>query len=259
MTHDNGPWARPPEPAPPPRRTSPRLLLWLCLCAALAGVVAALAHAFPEAVRTGDDWARVARAAGVVVLIAAGMVRGGSVLRPQHLKYAAIWAGVIAVLALGFAYRGELGGVVQHLQLAFSAGDPVATAPHELVVPQDTDGGYTLVARVNGQRVRFAIDTGASDTVLSPDDARRIGVDMNRLRYVVESETANGKGYGAPYVAERFEVGPLVLADFKLTVNQAPLSTSLLGMSFLGQLESFHFEDHRLILRWRDAQARATG
>jgi aspartyl protease family protein len=252
MTHDNGPWARPAEPAPPPRRRiSPRLLLWLGLGAALAGVVAALAHAFPEAVRTGDDWARVARAAGVAVLVCAGIIRGGRVLRPQHLKYAAIWAGVIAVLALGFAYRGEFRGVVQHLQLAFSAGDPVATAPHELAVPQDADGGYTLVAKVNGQRVRFTIDTGASDTVLSPDDARRIGVDMDSLRYVVESETANGKGYGAPYVAGHFDVGPLALTDFKLTVNQAPLSTSLLGMSFLGQLESFHFEDHKLILRWR--------
>lgn len=252
MTHDNGPWVRPPAPQPArPARRSARLLLWLGLCAALVGVVAALAHAFPEALRSGDDWARVAYAAGLVVLVATGLFRSGRVLRPQHLKYAAIWAGVIAVLALGFAYRGELAGVGQHLQLAFSDGDPVATAPHELVVPQDADGGYTLVAKVNGQRVRFAIDTGASDTVLSPDDARRIGVDMDRLRYVVESETANGKGYGAPYVAERLEVGPLVLTDFKLTVNQAPLSTSLLGMSFLGKLESFHFEDHKLILRWR--------
>jgi aspartyl protease family protein len=120
------------------------------------------------------------------------------------------------------------------------------------VVPQGEDGSYGVVARVNGQRVRFVIDTGATDTVLSPDDARRIGVDTGDLRYVVEAETANGVGYGAPYVAKRFEVGPIALADFKLTVNQAPMSVSLLGMSFLGRLESFHFEDHKLILRWRE-------
>lgn len=250
MTQDNGPWARQPSvPAPRPR---PRLLVWLGLCAALAGLILALAHAFPEAVRTSGDWAAVARAAGFVVLICAGMVRAGRVLRPRHLKYAAIWAGIIAVLALGVAYRGELGGVAQHLKLAFSDGDPVVTAAHELVVPQGEDGAYGLVARVNGQRVRFVVDTGATDTVLSPDDARRIGVDMDDLRYVMESETANGTGYGASYVAERFEVGPIRLADFRLTVNQAPMSTSLLGMSFLRKLESFHFEDHKLILRWRD-------
>lgn len=254
MTHDNGPWARPPvPPAAPVTPVWPRVILWAGLCAALAVIVLALAHAFPEAVRTPNDWIEIARAAGLVVLVSAGMLRAGRVLRPRHLKYAAAWAGIVAVLALGFAYRGELKGVGQHLQLAFSAGDPVVTAAHELVVPQGEDGGYVLVGRVNGQRVRFVVDTGASDTVLSPDDARRIGVDMASLRYVVESETANGLGYGAPYVARRFEVGPLALADVKLTVNRAPMSASLLGMSVLSRLDSFQFGDRKLILRWRDA------
>lgn len=251
MTQDNGPWARrPPEPEPTAR---PRLVLWLGFCAALGGLILALAHAFPEAVRAPEDWAEVARAAGMVVLVSAGLFRAGRGFRPEHLRYAAIWAVILAVLALGFAYRGELAGVGQHLRLAFSAGDPVATGEHELVVPQDADGGYVLVAKVNGQRVRFVVDTGATETVLSPDDARRIGVDMASLRYVEEAETANGQGYGAPYVAERFEVGSIALSGFKLTVNRAPLSSSLLGMSFLGRLESFQMQDRKLILRWRDA------
>ncbi|CAN7604890.1 TIGR02281 family clan AA aspartic protease [Phenylobacterium sp. LjRoot225] len=254
MTHDNGPWARPPAaPAPPAPRVRPRILLWLAFCAALAAIILALARAFPEAVRTPADWAEVARAAGILVLVAAGMFRAGRVLRPQHLKYAAAWAGIIAVLALGFAYRRELSDVGQHLQLAFSAGDPVVTAERELVVPQGEDGGYILVGRVNGQRVRFVVDTGATDTVLSPDDARRIGVDMASLRYVMEAETANGMGSAAPYVAQRLEVGPMALSDFQLTVNRAPMSASLLGMSFLSRLESFHIEDHKLVLRWREA------
>ena len=227
MTQDNGPWGRQPSTPAPRSRRRPPVVVWLGLCAALVGLILALAHAFPEAVTTSSDWAAVARAAILVVLVAAGVVRARMVMRPQHLKYAAIWAGVIALLALGVAYRGEFAGVVQHLKLAFSDGDPVVTAPHELVVPQGADGAYSLVAQVNGQRVRFVVDTGATDTVLSPDDARRIGIDMNHLRYVSEAETANGTGYGAPYVAETFDVGPIQLADFRLTVNQAPLSTSL--------------------------------
>jgi aspartyl protease family protein len=249
MTQDNGPWARQAPPPAAPRR--PSWPLWLGLCAALAGLVLALHHAFPEAVRSSDDWAAVARASAFVILVSAGLFRAGRGFRPQHLRYAAAWAGIIAVLALGVAYRGELAGVGPHLKLAFSTGDPVVTGDHELVVPQDVDGGYALVAKVNGQRVRFVVDTGATDTVLSPDDARRIGVDLASLRYVEEAETANGAGYGAPYVAERFEVGPMAFANFKLTVNRAPLSTSLLGMSFLRQLESFQVKDGKLILRWR--------
>lgn len=255
MTQDQGPWgSRTPEPpAPAPARPRPptRVLLWLGFCAALAGIVLALDHAFPEAVRTPNDWTEVARSFGLVLLVSTGLFRARRGFRAKHLKYAAGWMGIAAVLALGFAYRDELAGVGQHLRLAFNAGDPVATAEHELVVPQGPDGGYALVARVNGQRVRFVVDTGASDTVLSPDDARRIGVDLAGLSYVDEAETANGVGYGAPYVAERFEVGPIALVNFKVTVNKAPLSASLLGMSFLHRLDSFQFQDRKLILRWK--------
>ena len=250
MTNDRGPWA----PAPPkPVRARGRSLLWLGFGAALAGLVAALAHAFPEAVQTRGDWARVAYAAGLLVLVSAGLFRSGRAMRPQHLRHAAIWALVISGLALGFAYRDELAGVPQHLRLAFSAGDPVVTGEHELVVPQAEDGGFVVVGRVNGERVRFLVDTGASDTVLSPADARRLGLDVDSLSYAHAAETANGLGYGAAVVVDRLEVGPIARADFKVMVNQAPMSSSLLGLSFLNRLESFQVRDRKLILRWRDA------
>jgi aspartyl protease family protein len=225
--------------------------LWLCLYAALAGIIAALARAFPEAVRTPQDWAQVAYGAGLVVLIAAGVLRSGRFLRPEHLRYAAIWAVVVAVLALGFAYRDELADVGRHLRVAFSAGEPVVSGEHELIIPQSEDGSFVVVGKVNGQRVRFVLDTGASDTVLSPEDARRIGADMASLRYVLQSETANGTGSGAPLVADRLEIGPIAISNFRVVVNRAPMSASLLGMSFLRRLDSFHVEDHKLVLTWR--------
>lgn len=248
MTHGGGPWnARRSRRGPPPR-----LGLWLILVLGLVGLVLGLARAFPESVRTTDDWARVAYAMGLVLLVTAGLFRSGRILRPEHLRYAAIWAAIIGLLALGFAYRAELSEAPRRLQLAFSAGDPVATRPGELIIPRDESGHYVVVAKVNGQRVRFLVDTGASDTVLSPDDASRIGLAPGDLDYVRATETANGLGYAAPVVAERFEVGPIALSDFQLTVNQAPLSISLLGMSFLSRLESFHFEGPNLVLRWRE-------
>ena len=251
----NGPWDREP-PTPPPARPPSRLGLWLGLIAALGAIVLALARAFPEAVTTPQDWTQVAYSAGLVVLVSAGLMRSGRVLRPEHLRYAALWAGIIAVLALGFAYRDELEGVPRHLQLAFDTGEGVATADHELVIPQDEDGGFMVVGRVNGQRVRFMVDTGATDTVLSPADARRIGVDVASLRFIREAETANGLGYGAPLVADSMQVGPIGLSRFEMVVNQAPMSHSLLGMSFLGRLDSFQVQGRKLILRWREADQR---
>ena len=250
MSNASGPWANPP-PAPRPPRG--RAGLWVLMIAGLAGIVLALARAFPEAVVTRDQWADVAYAAGLVVLVTAGLFRVRRGVFAQHLRHAAAWIAIVAVLALGFAYREELSGVPQHLRLAFSAGDPVRTGEHELVIPQDAEGAFTLVGRVNGQRVRFVVDTGATDTVLSLDDARRLGIDVDGLRFDQAAETANGKGYGAGFVARRLEVGPIGFDDFQMTVNQAPLRSSLLGLSFLNRLESFEVRGRNLILRWRDA------
>jgi aspartyl protease family protein len=225
----------------------------LCLLAALGLLVAALAHAFPRTVRTPDDWAQVAYAAGLVVLIAAGVFRARAGLGPRQLRHLAGWALVVAALALGFAYRDELAGVPQHLQLAFSDGSPVRTADHELAIPQDPDGGFVVVGEVNGHRVRFVVDTGSTDTVLSPDDARAIGLDVDHLAYVHQAETANGVGYGAPVTVDRLAVGPIVFRGVKVVVNQAPMSSSLLGLSFLNRLDGYQVQDHKLILRWRDA------
>lgn len=248
MTHGGGPWN-----ARRPRRGPPRLGLWLIFVLGLVGLVLGLHRAFPEAVRTPDDWARVAYSLGLILLVTAGLFRAGRIVRPEHLRYAAIWAAIVGALALGFAYRAELSEAPRRLQLAFSAGDPVATEPGEVVIPRDESGHYVVVAKVNGERVRFLVDTGATDTVLSPEDARRIGLATDQLSYVRAAETANGLGYVAPAVADRFEIGPLAFSDFPLAVNQAPMSISLLGMSFLSRLDSFHFEGPNLVLRWREA------
>jgi aspartyl protease family protein len=59
-------------------------------------------------------------------------------------------------------------------------------------------------------------------------------------------------GYGAAWVADRLEVGGIRLTGVPVTINQAPMSTSLLGMNFLNRLEAFEFRGRQLILKWRD-------
>jgi aspartyl protease family protein len=187
---------------------------------------------------------------GVVALVSTALLRLRRGALAQHLRHAAIWIVIVAVLALAYAFAGDLQGVSRRLALAFSAGDPVRTAERELVIPQDESGGYSVVARVDGHRVVFLVDTGASETVLSPDDARRLGVAVDALSYDYAAETANGVGYGAPYAAGALEVGPIRMQDFAMTINQAPMSRSLLGLSFLDRLKSFEVRDRKLILRW---------
>ena len=132
MSNESGPWGRtPPEADPgrgpserPPRRS--RTVLWALFIAGLVGIVLALARAFPGSLETGEDWAYLTTRLGLVVLVAAGLFRVGRGALAQHLRYAAIWAAIFAVLALGVAYGDELAGVGQRVRLAFSGGHPVA-------------------------------------------------------------------------------------------------------------------------------------
>lgn len=245
MSNPDGPWK--PDPPEQPQAPAPepgRPVLWLLFIAAIVGIVIAMARAFPEAVRTPDDWSSVIYGLGLVVLVSSGLFRIRDRLQVmQHLRYAAIWAAIVAVLALGFAYADEVEGVTHRVRIAFSGGAPVATGERELVVPRDETGSFVIVAQVDGQRVRFLVATGATETVFSPDDARRLGVDPDALRYDRQSETANGLGYGASHVVERLEVGAIRFDAFPMVVNKAPMSTSLLGMSFLDRLESYEVRD----------------
>src|SRR5262245_2179337 len=119
MSDDQGPWN---HGAPRPRRGG-RLGL-LLLIAAVVGLVAFLAHVFPEAEAGRRDWTDIAYAAGVVVLVAAGLLRAGRSALSERLRHLAIWAGVVAVLVLVAAYRQELASVPSHIALAFSTGKP---------------------------------------------------------------------------------------------------------------------------------------
>jgi aspartyl protease family protein len=257
-----GPWEQPEAP-PPARPTRPalprhRLLLWLGLLAGLGVLAFALNRAFPEAIQTGDDKADLIYQLGVVVLVSTALLRGLQGSIGQHLKYVAIWSGIIAVLALGYAYRAELSQVPRRVQMAFNVGTPVQVGERTLVVPQGEDGHYVVDGLINGQRVRFMVDTGATETVLSPADAKRIGVPVDTLNYGYETETANGKGYSAAYDASSLEIGSIKLEGFRVMVNKAPMSGSLLGMSFLKRLDAFEFRDRQMILKWReDGKGRA--
>jgi aspartyl protease family protein len=253
-----GPWDvdEPPAPPLPPRPPPRRGGLWLLLVLGVAGLVAALFKAFPEAVQKPEDWANLAWALGLVVLVGAGLFRLGRGAMARHLRSVAIWLAAIAVLALGYAYRDLVQEAPQRLRLAFGAGYPIQTATHEVVVPQDDRGAFVLNAQVNGQPVRFIVDTGATDTVLSPEAARRLGVDVDRLDFGQSAETANGMGYGAAYTAQKLAVGPIVFDNFPMVINQAPMSSSLLGLTFLNRLDSFEIRDRKLILKWREPAGR---
>ena len=250
MSPDNRPWDDEDPPAKPSSRN--RLLPWLVFIAIVGAGLWLASRAFPGALSATEDKVWLGLGTAWVVLVSLRLFSNGPIRWGEKAKHLAIWLGIVVVIAIGFAYRGELSGVFHRVSAEAATGYPVATGPREMVIAADPDGGYFVMGKVNGEVVRFLIDTGASDTVLSPADARRIGIDVSALTFERSAETANGIGYGAAVVVDSLSVGSISVSDMPVVVNQAPMTTSLLGMSFLRGLESFHVRDGRLYLTARE-------
>lgn len=111
------------------------------------------------------------------------------------------------------------------------------------------DKHFYANAVIGGVPVRFMVDTGATHVSLSPDDARRLGHDLDQLNYSSPHNTANGTVYLAPTRIQSISIGPITMYDVKGTIHRDGLKTSLLGMSFLNRLSGFEKTGNRLVFR----------
>ncbi len=125
-----------------------------------------------------------------------------------------------------------------------------ATADGEtMVIPPSRGGHYRVDAEINGRSIVMLVDTGATIVALSRRDAERIGLAPHQLDYTSRVQTANGVARVARVTLDEISLGGIIVRDVSAAVVDAPLGTSLLGMSFLGRLAGFAVEDGRLILR----------
>jgi len=240
-----------PPPPRPPRRGPSRLVLWLAALGLVGLGVWGLYRLFPGRITTTEDWGYLARGVAVLGLVLASVIGARRIRMKDAARNLVIWIGVFGVIVLGVAYRGSLGEVAMRVRSELVPGYAVPAGDHAMALSEDAEGAFHVIGRVNGQPVNFLVDTGASDIVLSPADARRLGVDVSGLSFTRTYETANGIGEGAAWTATSLEVGQIHLGNVAMSINQAPMSTSLLGMTFFKQIDSFEIKDNQMILKWR--------
>jgi aspartyl protease family protein len=206
-----------------------------------------LAVFFPGRLSRPQDQAELALS--VLFMAAVSATVFSRVRLSQALRSIAVWCAIIAVLLIGYSFRGEVAGLAARLRAEIVPSYPVASASGETMIAREADGGFYVTGKVDGHAVRFLVDTGSSDIVLSPADAARLGIDTASLSFTKPVETANGVGLGAPYTAATLAIGSIKLTDVTMSVNKAPMSSSLLGMAFFNRLQSFRFEGPHLYLK----------
>ena len=236
-------------PWEPPEPKGPRLGLYLWL-GALVGIgllLFLLLRAFPDESLANPD---VIQTVAVLALVSSSLLFVRHFNVKQTVRNILLWLGVGAVLVLGFSYQDELMGIGQRLRADLIPGTPLQTAAGEMVISASEGGGFHANGTVNGTPVRFLVDTGASSIVLSPADAKRLGIDLNTLVFNRAYETANGIGYGASTTVDELTVGHIRLTNVPVSINQAPMRSSLLGMTFLNRMKSFNISGRKLVLRY---------
>jgi len=119
-------------------------------------------------------------------------------------------------------------------QARIARTDPAAQSA---TLVADLTGHFSADGKVNGQSIRFMVDTGATITAIPAADARRLGIDVAKGQLVL-LRTANGTARGHQVKLDVVSVGGVTLYGVDAVVMEGEgLSMPLLGMSFLNRMD----------------------
>jgi aspartyl protease family protein len=103
---------------------------------------------------------------------------------------------------------------------------------------------------MNGRPVTALVDTGASMVAINKSTARRLGINVAPGQYINVANTANGQTKFAFVTIKEIQIGQIRVRNVEAAVmDDKALDGTLLGMTFLKQLESFGVKDGVLVLK----------
>jgi len=132
-----------------------------------------------------------------------------------------------------------VGGERRTLKLGQHISSSYPEASRKVVqIWPDRNGMYATSGSINRRSVSFLVDTGATSIALNSNEARRLGIDYQRVGVRQQGETASGK-----VVMHRIKLDEVVVGTIRLTgvdavvIEGAYPSSVLLGQSFLNRVQ----------------------
>lgn len=180
---------------------------------------------------TGDNFA------SLIYLGLLGAVLGGYfLLQNRHrmgqvAQQASIWGLIFVGLIAAF-------GLWEDVRVTIPDRAATITETGEIRVPKGQDGHYHLTLQINDTPVRFIVDTGATDIVLTKEDAQRVGIDTETLPFLGKARTANGTVATALIRLDEVALGPMEDRGIPARISAGEMPGSLLGMSYLSRFET---------------------
>ena len=147
----------------------------------------------------------------------------------------------VGVLAARLVDRSVPAPPAPSAMAAQPVSEPSSSNSRSVILSRGNGGHFWTDARVDGRRLEFVVDTGASQVTLRAGDAAQLGIHPTARDYSIKVGTANGVTRAALVQLRMVEIGNIVVRDVPALVHaEGALGVNLLGMSFLSRVRFTH-------------------
>lgn len=155
---------------------------------------------------------------------------------PRTLGVGQSYNGVKLLSVQGDSVQVEIDGARRSLRIGQNAVGAASSASENAraTLTADVQGHFQTTGSINGQPVRFLVDTGASLVAMGASEAKRLGLDLSRAETGMSS-TANGVVKVYKVTLNTVKVGSITLHNVAANVLPQDMPYALLGMSFLNR------------------------
>ena len=143
----------------------------------------------------------------IFVVLLSGLFSRRDLPFSKALKYLGIWSVIGLIGVVLYSYRFEFSDFKNKIIGEINPASIQIATSGQLIINLAQDGHFYMDVKVNGTPIRFMIDTGASDIVISLEEAEKLGININELAFTKLYQTANGKSWGANITFDELQVG----------------------------------------------------
>lgn len=160
-------------------------------------------------------------------------------------------SGIKVLSVAGDSAVIEFDGIRQTLRLGDTPVNvsPLAAAGRQkLVLKADARGHFMNSGQINGQAMRYLVDTGATTVALSQSEARRMGISFQSGPRVMIG-TGNGNVQAHHVVLQSVRAGDIEVRNVDAVIVPQDMPYVLLGNSFLNAFQMTRTNDEMVLER----------
>jgi aspartyl protease family protein len=158
------------------------------------------------------------------------------------------WVLIFLAAFVAFTLKDDFIALGNRVMAEATGQGQVVRAGSALRIRKSLDGHFWVNGRLNGENVRFLVDSGATTTSISAETARRAHIEASD-GFPVMIQTANGIVNAQRGVAERIGVGSIERRNMAVVISEAFGPTDVLGMNFLSSLSGWSVQGQWLVLK----------